>query len=185
MRGGPLPGDLRPIAISAEDRVHQHAQVVPGGGVAVHVDCAVGLEHAAQLDQADRHHREVGGELVAPERFDERFEQRACTPPPPHDHVFCAVHSGQQARQRLFRVWAPVPGVVECLDLLAGGAARLVAEEHIVAGVGVERRIQVDQVHAGVGNLLAEHGEIVAVEERAVQVVGSEHRRGLSGPSGL
>ena len=105
--------------------------------------------------------------------------------PPPHDHVFCAACAGEQLSQCFLGVRAPVPGVVERLDLLAGGAARLVAEEHIVAGVGVERRIQVDQVHAGVGDLLAEHGEIVAVEERAVQVVGSKHRRGLSRFSGL
>ena len=38
VRGGALPGDLRQAAISAEDCVHQHPQVVPGGGVAVQID---------------------------------------------------------------------------------------------------------------------------------------------------
>ena len=122
--------------------------------------------------------------MIAPERFDERFEQSGYPPPPT---IMCsgAVRPGQQCGQRVLGVRAPVPGVVERLDLLAGGAARLVAEEHVVAGVGVEGRVEVDQVHAGVGDLLAEHGEVVAVEERAVQVVGSEHRRGLRGFSGL
>ena len=47
----------------------------------------------------------------------------------------------------------PAPGVGEGVELrLAGRPGRLV-EEDVVVGVGVERRIEIDQVDAGIGEL--------------------------------
>ena len=40
------------------------------------------------------------------------------------------------------------------------------AEEDVVAGVRIKRRVEVDQVHARIGDVLAQHLEIVAVIER-------------------
>jgi len=43
--------------------------------------------------------------------------------------------------------------------------AGFVIEEHIVRAVGIERRIEVYQVNGGVGDGLAQDGEVISVEE--------------------
>ena len=44
----------------------------------------------------------------------------------------------------------------------------LFLEENVVAGVGVERRVEVDQVHAGVRDVLAQDFEVVAEIEHVL-----------------
>jgi hypothetical protein len=41
---------------------------------------------------------------------------------------------------------------------------RLVPEQHVVASVAVERRVEVDQIDRLVWDVLAQDGEIVAIE---------------------
>jgi hypothetical protein len=61
---------------------------------------------------------------------------------------------------------------LEGRDLRSGFFAALFLEEHVVGGAGVERRVEVDQVHAGVWLILAEDFQIVAEIEfvRGVQI---------------
>jgi hypothetical protein len=63
------------------------------------------------------------------------------------------------------------PHWVSTSGWLAAGVrprARRRLEQHVVAGVRVERRVEADQVDAGVGDVLAQHLEVVAVIERLV-----------------
>ena len=67
----------------------------------------------------------------------------------------------------------PLPGVGEGLDLGGGLLAGLLPEEDVVAGVGVEGRVEIDEVHGLVGDVVAQDGEVVAVVE------GVRHRGGI------
>lgn len=58
-----------------------------------------------------------------------------------------------------------MPGVFEGDDLRFGGAPALLLEQHVVRAVGVERRVEVDQVDARVANVVAQDVKVVAVEE--------------------
>src|SRR5215210_5965768 len=60
---------------------------------------------------------------------------------------------------------APVPGILEGLDLRLGVLAGLVPEQYRVVAVGVEGRIQVDEVYALVGDVFAQDGKVVSVEQ--------------------
>lgn len=57
-----------------------------------------------------------------------------------------------------------VPRVVKGGDLCLGRHTALVLEQHVVTAVGVERRVQVDQIHALIDDVLAQDGQVVAVE---------------------
>ena len=63
------------------------------------------------------------------------------------------------------RLLGPLPGVGECLDLRRRPLAGLLPEQHVVGGVGVEGRVQVDQVHGLVGHVLPQDVQVVAVVE--------------------
>jgi hypothetical protein len=52
----PLPDDVVSEVVHSKHRVHEELEVVAGGGVAVQIDRAGGLENAAQLDEARSHH---------------------------------------------------------------------------------------------------------------------------------
>ena len=143
--------------VDAEDRVHHDLQVVARGLVAVQVDASRRLQDAMQLDEPHRHHRQIGGHPIATERTHQRFEQDA--------RLRRSRAVAQQLRQCALRVSAPMPGVVEGFELRGRGVAGLVAEEDVVGRVGLERGIEIDQVHRLVGNLLAQNRQVVAVEE--------------------
>ena len=93
----------------AEDAVQQHFEVVAGGGVAVEVEAAAGLEDAVELDEAGGHHDEVGGHLVAAEEArpveisDEGGNQVDKT----------LVGAGDEVGVEVFGAAAPVPAVLE------------------------------------------------------------------------
>ena len=134
-----------------------------GGGVAVEVEAAGGLEDAVELDEAGGHHDEVGGHLVAAEQArpveitDEGGNQVDQT----------LVGASHEVGVKVFGAAAPVPAVLEGCDLGVAVAAGFVAEEDVVAAVGVEGRVEVDEVDGGVGEVVgvAQDGEVVAVEE--------------------
>lgn len=79
--------------------------------------------------------------------------------------------------KRLLGGVGPVPGVVEGLDLrgalVAGGAA----EEHVIAGVRVEGRVEIDEVDGAARDALAQDVQVIAV----VEVVHGEPPREWSG----
>ena len=56
-------------------------------------------------------------------------------------------------------------GVLERLDLRIAAAAGLELEQHVVIGVRVERRIEVDQIDAVARDVIAQDIEIVAIEK--------------------
>ena len=60
---------------------------------------------------------------------------------------------------------APVPGVLEGLDLGVADGSGLFAEEDVVGGLGVEGRVEVDEVDRVVRDVVAEDLEVVAVVE--------------------
>ena len=164
MRRRTLPNDFVAEVPCAEDAESStHFEVVAGGGVAVEVEAAAGFEDAVELDEAGGHHDQVGGHLVAAEEArpvkipDERGNQV--------DKAF--VGAGHEVGVEVFGAAAPVPAVLEGGDLGVAVAAGFVAEEDVVAAVGVEGRVEVDEVDGGVGEVVgvAQDGEVVAVEE--------------------
>jgi hypothetical protein len=61
---------------------------------------------------------------------------------------------------------APVPGVITGSDLRVRTGAAFVLEQHIIQTVLIERRIQVDQVHAIVFDAAPQNIQIIAVVKR-------------------
>ena len=65
---------------------------------------------------------------------------------------------------------APVPGVVECLYLGGGLGGIVLAKEDVVGGVGVEGRIEVDEIDGLIGDVLPHDGEVVTEVEFVLPV---------------
>jgi hypothetical protein len=133
-----------------------------GGGVAVEVDGAGLLEDAAEFDEARGHHGEVGEHVRAAEEGAEGA------------HGFGDAATGLDdllVGERGLLV--PLPCVLEGGDL--GGGARaginfpgfvyFSIEGDVVVLAGVEGRIEVDEIDGLAGDVVAEDGEVVAVEE--------------------
>ena len=151
------PDDIVAVVGDSENRVHDAFQVVNGGVVAVEIDAAAGLEDAVELQQSDAHKREVSrhafaaGELRAVEQVEQRGEAAL-------DFVY----------PFLFHV-------VERPHVLELRAARLAVERGGVSLVGVERRVEIDEVDA-VGVYPAQNIQIVADEDgSARRVAGVWH----------
>ena len=115
------------------------------------VDAAPRLQHAAQFDDAGRHHREVGHHVVPPQEAAHRADEV-------HDVLRSA---GDDLLVGEFGLEAPMPRVVERLNLRRREFAGRLAKEHVVGRVGVERRIEIDQIDALVRHMLAQDGEVV------------------------
>ena len=64
----------------------------------------------------------------------------------------------------------PVPGVVEGGDLRGRLFAALLAKQYVVSSVGVEGRVEVDQVDAFIGDVLAQDVEVVAEVEFVIGI---------------
>ena len=71
-----------------------------------------------------------------------------------------------------------MPGVLEGGDLRGGFLAGALAEEDVVRGVGVEGRVQVNQVDALIADVLAEDVQVVAEVKAVGDIRGRSHRRG-------
>ena len=155
VRPGSFPHYFVPEIADAEHAVHHQLQVMAGGGVAVQVDAAGGFQDAAQFNHPLGHHGEVGHHVVLAQEGAHCGQQFAGLGRPGGDYV--AVSQ--------LRVPAPAPGVVKGGDLRRRGVAAAFPEQHIVGGVRVEGRVQVNQVNAGVGDLFPQYGEVVAVVE--------------------
>ena len=72
---------------------------------------------------------------------------------------------------------APLPRVLERRDLRLGLLAALFGEQHVIVGVGVEGRVEVDQVNSGIGQVATQDVEVVAVIEDVRGEVGSSVRK--------
>ena len=78
------------------------------------------------------------------------------------------------AKRRLGTV-IPVPGVIKRLDLRGGFRPGRSLEQDIIRRVGIERRVEVDQVNAVISDAVAQHAQVIA----AIQMI---HARPLIAP---
>ena len=120
-----------------------------------------------EFDEAGGHHHEVSHHGVAADELAEGG-----------DHFLDRGGDGgvldDVNLEGVLGLLGPFPGVGEGFDLGGGFLAGALAEEDVVGGVGVEGRVEVDQVDGGVGDVVAQDGEVVAVEEGV--------RNSISGP---
>jgi hypothetical protein len=58
-----------------------------------------------------------------------------------------------------------MPGIVKSLDLRLALVPVRRPEEQIVIGVGIERRIEIDEIDALVLDVLAQNGKVVTIKE--------------------
>ena len=160
MSASPFPNELVPKMPRPEHGVHEQLEVVAGGGVAVEVDAAGRFQDAVQLNHALRHHGEVGHHVVlAEERAHRLYEVRELPRPVGHDILV-----------GVLGLHAPVPGVVEGVNLGGGALAARLLEQDVVGGVGVEGRVEVDEVDALVRDVFPEDAEVVAEVELVLPV---------------
>ena len=125
--------------------------------VAVQVNAAGGFEDAMEFDEARGHHGEVSHHWGVFEEAVEGFHHLG------HGDIGAGVN---ELIVKLGGV-GPGPGVGEGVELGLAGLAGGLAEEDVVIGVGVERRVEVFEVNAGVGEFpgVAQPAEVVAKEE--------------------
>src|SRR5436309_2497065 len=81
-----------------------------------------------------------------------------------------------RARSRLI----PAPRVPKCLYLGSRTASVLLCEKHVVRGVRVERRVQINEVYGLVGNVPAEHVEVVPIVEDVLRHQGARAIGGVN-----
>jgi len=67
-----------------------------------------------------------------------------------------------QLEQALPRVHAPLPSTLDSHNLGKAFSAAFLFEQHVVGGAGVEGRVEIDQVNAGVFDVIAENFKVVA-----------------------
>ena len=119
--------------------------------IAMQIQAPGGFQDPVQLRQARRHHAQVGHHVVlaqeGPQGPEQLRQPRAVTP-----------HHVVVGRRRLL---PPLPGVLEGGDLGRGLLPALFGEEDVVGGVGVEGRVQVNQVNRA-------HRDVVAPENLQV-----------------
>ena len=147
---GAPPRDLIPEPRAPEDAIHEGLEVVARCRVAVQVDRSGGSQDSPHLDQPDAHHDEV------------RLHPLGMRGPR-------CVNDLVQAGVLVGNLTVPLGvHVVQCPRVLERRARSLAADRRAVVGIGVERRVEVDQVdrlrvHA------AQDKQVVAGEQSAVQ----------------
>lgn len=60
-------------------------------------------------------------------------------------------------------LFAPMPGILESFDLGISRLAGWAFEQDVVICLAVEWRVEIDKIDAVVGDLVAQHAEIVAI----------------------
>ena len=114
--------------------------------VTMQIDTPGRLEDPPQLYQPDAHHRQVGHHVVAAEQ--------------PLEGVNGNDYLDRAGADYLVKgplgLRPPVPGVLEGRDLRLRGLPRRLPEEDVVGRLGVEGRVEVDEVHRLVADVLPE-----------------------------
>lgn len=116
---------------------------------------AGGFEDAVKLEQAVGHHSEVGHHDFLAEKFSERQHHLG-------SFGVLAVNDFVELALGLF---APMPRIFKRRDLRLALVALGRFEEEIVVALGVERRIEVDEVNGFGRKVLAHHLKVVAEVE--------------------
>ena len=99
------------------------------------------------FQQAIGHHREIRHHVVLAEEGAQRFHHL-------RDFGVVAFH---QLAEFILRLPAPVPRILEGGDLRVGFVALRRFEQQVVIALGIERRIEIDQIHRFVGDVLTEY----------------------------
>ena len=109
--------------------------MVRGGRVATQIQAAGGFEDAMQFHQTRRHHRRIFEEGMP------RFHHF-------HDGgVWAVVHELAVSVRRV----RPIPRVRERVKLRLTRLAGRLAEQDVVIRIGIERRVEINEVNARVG----------------------------------
>ena len=139
------------------------------------VERAGGFEEAMQFEQAISHHREIGHHVVLAQKATQGL----------HHLRHVGVRLVQEFVKFALGLLVPMPGVLEGFNLrlaVIGSSGRESAltrfflertdvrchgrfEEQIVVALGIERRVEINEVNGFVRKMLAEDLEIVAVIE--------------------
>ena len=121
------------------------------------IEAAAGFEDAVEFHQARGHHRQIRHHRGGPEEAVEGLHHLH------NGRVGAMIHKVGIS----LRGVGPIPGVGEGVELRLAGFAGRLAEEHVVIGVGIERRVEINEVHAGIGKHLpvAQPLEIVAKQQ--------------------
>ena len=120
------------------------------------------LQDSVKFNHALRHHSQVGHHVVVAEEGAHGLEEVG--------ELTGGV--GYKILIGALRFKTPVPGVLEGGNLGGGLLACLFLEEDVVVGVGVEGRVKIDEVNAGVGDVVAQDVEVVAEVELVLPVGG-------------
>ena len=148
----PLPNNFISKILYPKYRIHEKFKVMGGGGVAVEVDRAGGLEDAVELGEALGHHGEVGHHVILAEEQPEGL----------HEGLQLFIAAGaDKLRIGHLRLGAPLPGILEGGNLGGGPLAGPLLEEDVVGGVGIEGRVKVDEVHRRVRDVVAKEKEVI------------------------
>jgi len=157
MGARPFPDNFISEPIGTEDGIHQEFEIVACGWVAVKKDAASQFQDSPKLYEAWRHHGEIGQHVVRTEKRAERV-QHVGDGTTPLNGFFIACCGGL----------VPVPGVLERADLSRGLRPVLRCEQDVVARVGIEWRVEVDEIGCFVSYVLAKDVEVVPVVEQIV-----------------
>ena len=156
VRVGAPPHNFTPKILPPEHRIQRQPQEMAGRRVAVQIQAAGRFQYPAQLHQARRHHHQVGHHIVA-----------AYPPPQVRHHLLDQRRHPQAADDFLLesplRLLRPLPSVAERLELRRGILPRPVLKQDIVVGPGVKGRVQINQVHRFVGQVIPQQRQIVAI----------------------
>ena len=141
----------------SEHPVQQHPQIMARGRVAMEIEAARGFEDAMQFHQTRGHHRQIRHHGGGSEKAVEGLHHV-------HDGGVRAIVHKLGVGLRGVR---PIPGVGEGVKLRLAGFPGSLAEKDVVIGVGIEGRVEINEVNAGVGKFLrvAQPTEIVAKEK--------------------
>ena len=153
------PDDFVAEAISPKHAIHQQLDVVTGGGVAVQIDGGGGFHQPPHFGQAICQVAQIGQHTGVAQKGAQpgnRPMRRVC------DGVGDALRAFDRRR-------IPLPGIPEGPDLRRHAVA--LAEQDIVVGVAVERRVQVNQIDAVVRPLPHPVQAVAVVEGLGVHCI--------------
>ncbi len=155
------PNNLVAVISRPKHPIQQQLEVMARGRIAVQIQRTSRLQHPVQLDQTHRHHGEIRHHVVGAQEGAHRPQQfEGIRIAAAHHLVECA-----------FGPVVPVPRILERLDLRVAVRALGRLEQDIVIGVRIERRVEIDKVHAFVSDMFAQHVQIVAI----IELVGHPH----------
>lgn len=124
--------------------IHHDLDVMAGRGVTMQVNRAGGLQNHLHVQQPLYHVGEIGQETRL------GIAERVHPQPPELYHVVLYAvfpHKHGHSPERALPAFIQRPQVTERLYLVRQGSARLVLVNGVVLPVGIERRVQVDEIN--------------------------------------